>query len=145
MATSTARTNTQLEPVSIAKGWQWTGIAAVGSAILNAILFYIADATGWIPRDFIIPSAGQPITIGVVVFVTILGVVLGGVVFTGLARFTSRPISIFRIVGIVALVLSFASPATVPNAPLGFILTLEVMHIIPGVITIYALTTFTRR
>jgi hypothetical protein len=64
-------------------------------------------------------------------------------------RFSQWPISTFRIVAIIALVLSFAQPLLLTSgmmptaAPVGIgtILVLELMHIVAGVAAIYLLTT----
>ncbi len=37
------------------------------------------------------------------------------------------------------LVLSFATPLTVPDAPLGFYVTLELMHVVAGAVAIVML------
>lgn len=65
-------------------------------------------------------------------------------IFTVVALLAQRPIRTFRIVAAVVLVLSFATPLTIPGAPLSMILTLELMHVVAAVIITGMLTTLAR-
>ena len=65
-------------------------------------------------------------------------------VFAVVALLSRRPIRTFRIVAAVALVLSFATPLTIPGAPLSMILTLELMHVVAAVLITGTLTTLAR-
>ena len=65
-------------------------------------------------------------------------------VFTIVALLSRWPIRTFRIVAAVVLVLSFATPLTIPGAPLSMILTLELMHVVAAVIITGMLTTLAR-
>jgi hypothetical protein len=56
-----------------------------------------------------------------------------------LNRFTARPVTIFRIIAALILLLSLVAPLTLP-VPLGVRLTLVSMHIITAVIIVYVLT-----
>lgn len=116
-------------------------IAAITAIVANIIVFYIASALGWMPSTFINPQLGRPIGVGEVIGSTIVGAVGATVLFALLARFTRRPVMIFRIVALIALVLSFATPFSLAGAPLSLILTLEVMHIVAAAIIIGVLTT----
>jgi hypothetical protein len=138
-------TNTPaVETVSMRKIWLTGLLAAAISAVANAIIFFVAAATGLLDTNFVMQPLGQTMTVFPVIISSFVGVLVGTAVFAALAKFTSRPISIFRIVAIVALVLSLAQPLLIQGAPVSFLLTLEVMHIVAGVIAIYLLTTRTR-
>ncbi len=65
-------------------------------------------------------------------------------IFTIVALLARRPIRTFRIVAAVVLVLSFATPLTIPGAPLSMILTLELMHVVAAVVIVGMLTTLAR-
>ncbi len=65
-------------------------------------------------------------------------------IFTVVALLARRPIRTFRIVAAVVLVLSFATPLTIPGAPLSMILTLELMHVVAAVVIVGILTTLAR-
>lgn len=52
---------------------------------------------------------------------------------------------VFRIVAVVVLVLSFATPLTIPSAPLSMILSMKVMHVAAWVAIVGLLTKLARR
>lgn len=52
---------------------------------------------------------------------------------------------VFRIVAVVLLVLSFATPLTIPSAPLSMILSMEVMHVAAWAVIVGLLTKLARR
>jgi hypothetical protein len=124
---------------------QWTAIAAVASAVANSIVFFIAQAMG-IFNDVSVTMGGNsmPFFVVPVIASSILFILVGGGLMWVIARFNARPISTWRIVAIVALILSFGmplAPNTFANATPAFLATLLLMHVIAGVITIYLLTT----
>ena len=136
----------QSERVVISRIW-WVGLLAiVASAIANVIVRELGAALGTIPQEimfFQVPG---------IIGSTAVQVGLGIIVFALLARFARHPIRTFTIVAIVALLLSLTNPvfAALGLIPLGVsigadtVLTLMVMHIVAGVITIGLLTTLTR-
>ncbi len=105
-------------------------IAGLAAAILNVILYFVGTSTGAIPTDFIIPNAGQPLTVVPVIMASIVPALIAGLVLAILARFTKKPLTIFNVLSVVLLVLSFWSPFTVPGMPLGMIIILELMHVV---------------
>ncbi|GAB4530738.1 MAG: hypothetical protein OHK0046_51480 [Anaerolineae bacterium] len=131
--------------------WQTGLLAAVLASVANVVLYLIADAAGVefavTPEDVPAP----PFALAVI-FATFVGILLGTFVLTLMPRFSQRPISTFRTVAIVALVLSFIQPLMLltgmlptPNeVELDTVLVLELMHVIAGGIAIYLLTTRTR-
>lgn len=124
----------------------WIGaIVIAASAVANAVVYFVESALGIMTTSVIVPATNAPITVGVVMGSTAVQVLAGVIVFALLARFTQRPISLFRIIGTVALLLSFALPFSINTAPLSFKLGLIVMHIVAGLITIVLLTTLPRR
>lgn len=124
----------------------WVGaLVIVLSAVANVVVYFIASALNIITPAIIVPAVNQPIGVGAVIGSTVAQVFAGVLVFALLARFTKRPISLFRIVAIIALVLSFALPLTIAGVPTSFKLALEAMHVVAGVITIGLLTTMVRR
>ncbi|MEM8531934.1 MAG: DUF6069 family protein [Chloroflexota bacterium] len=125
---------------SMSQIWKAGAVAAVVSAVANAILFVIGAALGGFPESVIIPNAGGPMTIMPVIVASIIGVLGATLVYLGLNQFTKNPNFLFRIVAIVVLVLSFASPFSIPGAPFAMILILELMHVVPAVAAIYWLT-----
>jgi hypothetical protein len=131
--------------------WQTGLLAAAIAAVANLIIYFIAQALGvnfnFMPAEM--PSPPFPVAIIGATFVFTL---IGTLILTLLPRFSQRPISTFRIVAIIALVLSFAQPffltsGMMPTAgPVGMntVVSLLLMHLVSGIIAIYLLTTRTR-
>ncbi|MCA1717439.1 MAG: DUF6069 family protein [Actinobacteria bacterium] len=122
----------------------WAGpLAAVSAAVANAVVYFVASALGTMPQDFVVQGSG-PITLAPVVVSSLIGAAGAAVIFTIVALLTRRPIRTFRVVAAVVLALSFATPLTIPGAPLSMILTLELMHVVAAVIIVGMLTTLAR-
>lgn len=119
-------------------------VAAGGSAAINALIYLIGGAFGAFPSDVFV-QPGQTLTIVPVIMASIIGALGGTAAFAALARFTRRPITLFRIIAAVVLVLSFVSPFGIPGAPVAMIVALELMHIVSAAVVVWALTTLTRR
>ena len=122
----------------------WVGpLAALAAAVANAAVYFVAYGLGAMPQDFVIEGSG-PITLAPVVVSSVIGAVGAVVVFAIVALLARHPIRTFRIVATVALVLSFATPFTIPGAPLSMILALEFMHVVAAVVIVGILTTLAR-
>ena len=123
----------------------WAGpLAAVATAVANAIVYFVAYGLGAMPRDVVVEGSG-PITLGPVVFASVVGAVAAVVVFAVVALLARRrPIRVFRIVAAVALILSFYTPFTIPGAPVAMVATLLLMHVVAAVVVVGVLTTLAR-
>jgi hypothetical protein len=119
-------------------------VATVGAAGANAVVYFIAAALGAFPQSVIVPNAGGPLTLALVIISSLIGAVAAIIVFAAIGWFARRPIRLFRIVAAITLILSFVSPFSIPDAPVGMILSLELMHIIAAAIIVWALTTLAR-
>src|SRR5262249_7967709 len=103
------------ERVAVGRLW-WVGpLTAVAAAGANGLVYLVSTAAGVFPARSVIPSLGQPVTIASVVINSLVGVTAGVILFALLGWLTRRPITIFRIVAVAALVLSFATPTSVPG------------------------------
>jgi len=91
MVTSTNAAR-QLERVDYGKIWWVTLVAAGVAAVINAIIFIIGDALGAFPKTVLLPSNNEPLSLGAVIFISIVGVIAGGIVFAVIGRFSRRPI-----------------------------------------------------
>lgn len=148
MSTQTAPIE-QIAPAG--KVWQTGLLAVIIASVANLIVYAVAAALG-VEFNVAPPDVPAPPFALAVVFATAFGILAGTFVFTLMPRFTQRPISTFRIVAIVALVLSFAQPLlpymgampTAGEVTLSTVLVLEIMHVIAGVAAIYLLTTRAR-
>jgi MFS-type transporter involved in bile tolerance (Atg22 family) len=119
--------------------WRGGLIAAVVSAVVNAILFLIGAALGGFPESVISPL-GYPITIGVVVIMSIIPVLLGTVAYWLLRRYTNRANLWFGLIVAVVFIGMFSGPLQLPGAPLLMIVLLEIMHVVTAGAAVYFLT-----
>ncbi len=133
----------QTERVALGRLWWASLLAGLGATIANVVVFLIASAAGAIPQTVLIQTPAGPLPVGIaaVVFNSFLPAIVAGVFLALLNRFTRRPIRIFRIVSAVLLVLSFANPFTIPDAPMVMILALNLMHVVAAAIIVGVLTT----
>lgn len=134
----------------VVMGKVWiAGLAAIaGSIVANLIaLPMVRLLFSDVSPDF------PPFQPGAIAFFTFIQVGLGVLVFWLLARFTRRPIRVFTIVALVALVLSCVpnvmlalNPAAAPfpgGSATGF-LALIIFHFIAGAVAVIALTRLSR-
>lgn len=119
-------------------------LAAVGAALVSSVVYLISSALGAIPSDVIVPNAGTPLTVGMVTFTCVGAAVGAALVFAAIARFARRPVRVFGVVAVVVLVLSFATPFSIPGAPMAMILAMETMHVVAAGVIFYTLTAFAR-
>lgn len=122
-------------------------LAAAVAAAANALVYFASSAAGAIPRDVPLPSptGESPMTVGLVVLATIVGAAAAAAVFAIIGRFARRPVGLFVVVATVVLALSFASPLTIPGAPLAMILSMETMHLVAWAAIVGLLTTLARK
>ncbi|QIN79711.1 hypothetical protein GBA65_15545 [Rubrobacter marinus] len=118
-------------------------VAGVAAAVANAVVYLLASALGAMPQDVV--ANGQPITLGAVATSSFVPAILAALLLALLGRFTRRPVSIFRIVAVVLLVVSFVTPFSIPGAPIAMIVALLLMHVVAAAVIVAVLTRFGRR
>ena len=142
-----AQTTASTPPERVATGRLWwvTLLAIAVAAIANLIIYVIATAIFSGPRQF---SYLTPLTI---VVSTVIYLLVAAIVYAVIGRYAKRPIGVFRIVALVALLLSFGAPISAaltfpaadrPDATT--VIILLVMHIFAALITIGLFTTLAR-
>mgnify|MGYP005840031027 CR=1 FL=1 len=130
--------------------WTTGLIAGVIAGAINFVVYLVASSAG-VPFNVAPPDVPAP-PFGVAAFaLSVISILIGTFVLTLMPRFSQRPISTWRTVAIVALVLSFLQPLVLLSGMGGMpvsgwdtVIVLEIMHIIAGVIAIYLLTTRAR-
>ncbi len=85
-------------------------VAAVLAAIVNGIISQIARAL------LDAPDAFAPLQLPAVIFSTVGFILIGTLVFLGISRFARRPVRVFQIVAVIALLLSFSNPLFILNS-----------------------------
>ena len=120
--------------------------AAAAAAVACALLFVLESALGIIDSSVSLPSmiGTGPVSIASVAVTAAVYSVLAAIAFAviGLIR---RPIRVFWIVSVVALLLSLALPFTVPGPPPGMRVGLALMHVATWAANVGILTTLARR
>ena len=115
-------------------------LALVLAAAANALVYLVASSLGAMPQG--VDANGQgPITLPMVVAMSAAGAVAGTFVYAVVGRLAWRPVRSFRLVAVIALVLSLAGPFTVSGAPAAMVAALLVMHVVAAGIVVGLLTT----
>lgn len=123
-----------------------TPIAAIVAAVVVGIAhLIIGDLLGGVPDGFRIdtPSGKQELVFASSMLSTILYVLVGGVVYAIVRRFSGNPDRLFVIVAVVVTLLSLIQPIAV-DAPGEVKATLVTLHIIAAIVAIPALISLTR-
>ena len=105
------------------------GLKAAGAAtLINAILFLATKSAGIITDDIHV-QPDQPLTILPVMLGSIFPALIGSLVFFIMEKFSAKGFANFRILAIVLLILSFASPFMgIKGVTTGYALVLCLMH-----------------
>lgn len=119
------------------------GLAAIAAAVVgNLVVWALGRALFDISDAFEPLATPWPAVIASVVYLA-----LATAVFWGVSRFASRPFRSYRIVAVVALVLSFlplTSLGSAAGVSAGAVATLVAMHLVGFVAAVGILTTRTR-
>jgi hypothetical protein len=136
-----AATATKLNKPAIGSIWRQAGIAAVVAAVSNGILFFVGSAFNGFPQDVLTPM-GQPISLVLVVIMSIVPILLGAVGYTILSRITDRANLIFTIITAVIFVAMIYSPIPMLDlgGPMLMVILLEIMHAVVAGAAVYFLT-----
>lgn len=121
--------------------------AAATAAVACALLFVLESAIGIIDSSVSLPSmiGTGPLSIASVTVAAVVFSVWAAIVFALIGLIGRRPILVFRIVSVVALLLSLAMPFTVPGPPTGMRVGLALMHVATWAANVGILTTVARR
>ena len=111
--------------------------AAAVSAIINAILFFICKAIGWITDDILV-QPNQPLTVVPVIISSIVPALIAALVFFLFEKYTMNGYRNFSIVTIILMLLSLAVPFSgIPNVTTKYSLALGSMHIVVPLVLLY--------
>jgi Family of unknown function (DUF6069) len=124
--------------VSLASLARAAGLAALTGVVGNALVWLIGEAVD--TMVFPLP---------IVIFVSVIGALVGGAIYYVMTRFLRNPNRIFTIVSVVFLVLYAYAPINAMSNPpasgfppfnLATMLAAQIMHVISGVAAIYFYT-----
>ncbi|MCS7055615.1 MAG: DUF6069 family protein [Thermoflexales bacterium] len=127
--------------VSSSGVWKAGGLAAVASAAVNAVLYFLGRAIGSFPDTALNPM-GRPVDLFAVVLLSVMSVLAGTLVYWLLASRMDRPRAnrLFTIIAIVVVVVMIPSPFFVQGAPVSQIVIMEIMHLVAAAAAIFFLT-----
>jgi hypothetical protein len=140
MAAVETNQKVKLEHVDYSKLWWLTLVAGVISGIVNLLLYFGAQAIGFV-GDMVpsfLAASPQPFAPAIVIS-SIMFTAIGGVLLWVVDRFSAKPITTWRNLAIVGLILSFAQPFLAFSNTNDIILLL-LMHTIAGIIAIAVIT-----
>ena len=124
-------------------------VAALAAAAINAVLYFIGDATSIMDKTvgMPLPDGGvEPITLFPVLMSSFIPTILAAGVLALLNRFTANPLRIFGIITIVLLTLSMVNPfMAFPNIPMSMGIWLDLMHVVVAGVAWYAFSRYTKQ
>ena len=126
-------------------GGLWrAGLLSVAAAVVaNIVAFFIARAV------FDLPAGFPPLSVGAITFFTVIGTGLGALVYGWLSRRSAHPARTYRLVALVALIISIIpnilaalNPAMFPfpGGTATAFLVLTLFHVIAAVVSVTVLT-----
>lgn len=148
MATSTQDAQSrQMEAAKNGRGlWTTAVIAGVVAGVINLIIYFLATGVLNIPVEITMggPTAPLvPLTPGPVIVMSLIPAIGAAVLLWILRRFTARPYTIFLIIAVIALLLSFGGPLPLPIAAAAKGV-LILMHVVTAAVIVGWLGRFAR-
>ena len=113
-------------------------IAGIPSAIINSMLFYAFKNLGAI--NDVVMIQGSPLGVSQVIFSSIIFSLVAGFVYFIISIFAREAFRIFQRIAWLLLLISFLDPFLfIPDVPVGFAISLNIMHIVVAAAVIYIL------
>ena len=134
----TAGARSAVDRPTTSEVWRRGAVAAGVALVANLVLWGIGRGLLGVDDEFVPLETPIP-----VIITTIVGMLVGTLVFFALVRFTARPVPIFRIVAVAFVLLSLLGPISQGSEPGGdaaAVLTLVAMHVVSATIAIAVLT-----
>lgn len=119
---------------SMLKPMLWA--AGVG-VVINVILYFVGTSTGMISTTIPVTPDGQSFALPPVIIASIVPVFVAGLVYWLMSKWIGGYQRWFTILSVVLLVLSFASPFSVPDMPTSMAIILNLMHLVVGGAVLY--------
>lgn len=122
-------------------------LGASAAAVGNALVYLAGSGLGTISPSVLLPSpmGSSALGLSLVVATSALALLAAAIVLLGIGAVSRRPMTVFRIVATLGLLLSLAMPATIPGPPLAMRLTLGLMHVVAWAVSLVVLSTLAAR
>ncbi|MEY3688973.1 MAG: hypothetical protein RIT37_535 [Bacteroidota bacterium] len=112
-------------------------MAGLASAIMNSALFYAFKNLGAI-NDTVQIMPGEPLGVHNAIISSIVSSVLASIVYFVISLIAREAFRIFQRIAWFLLLLSFFSPFLfIPEVPVGYAISLNIMHIVVAAAVIY--------
>ena len=112
-------------------------MAGLAAAIMNSALFYAFKNLGAI-NDTVQIMPGESLGVHNAIISSIISSVIASIVYFVIAFFTRDAFRIFQRIAWIMLLLSFFSPFLfIPEVPVGYAISLNIMHIVVAAAVIY--------
>ena len=110
--------------------WMGALLGGIAAAIVNTVIFYIANAVLSTPIEVAQPgTAYEVLTAATVIAATLLSIVAAGIVISLLGKFTKKPEMIFIGLAVIVFLVSLSSPMMLDISN-GAIAALVLMHVV---------------
>lgn len=112
-------------------------MAGLAAAIMNSTLFYAFKNLGAI-NDTVQIMPGEPLGVHNAIISSIFSSVIASIVYFVISLFARDAFRIFQRIAWIMLLLSFFSPFLfIPEVPVGYAISLNIMHIVVAAAVIY--------
>ncbi len=112
-------------------------LAGLAASIMNSALFYAFKNLGAI-NDTVQIMPGEPLGVHNAIISSIISSVIASAVYFVIALFARDAFRIFQRIAWIILLLSFFSPFLfIPEVPVGYAISLNIMHIVVAAAVIY--------
>lgn len=112
-------------------------LAGLASSFLNSILFYAFRNLGAI-NDTVQIMPGEPLGVHNAIISSMISCLFAGIVYYLISLIAREAFRIFQRIAWVILLLSFFSPFLfIPDVPVGFAISLNIMHIVVAAAVLY--------
>jgi hypothetical protein len=112
-------------------------MAGLAAAIMNSALFYAFKNLGAI-NDTVQIMPGEPLGVHNAIISSIFSSVIASIVYFVISLFARDAFRIFQRIAWIMLLISFFSPFLfIPEVPVGYAISLNIMHIVVAAAIIY--------
>ena len=112
-------------------------MAGLAAAIMNSALFYAFKNLGAI-NDTVQIMPGEPLGVHNAIISSIISSLIASIVYFVIAIFARDAFRIFQRIAWIMLLLSFFSPFLfIPEVPVGYAISLNIMHIVVAAAVLY--------
>lgn len=112
-------------------------MAGLAAAIMNSALFYAFKNLGAI-NDTVQIMPGEPLGVHNAIISSIISSLIASIVYFVIAIFARDAFRIFQRIAWIMLLLSFFSPFLfIPEVPVGYAISLNIMHIVVAAAVVY--------